>query len=59
MENNRLHCSEARCTMGGEKGKERSGRGDAMELRYAHSLEGRPPESWQPLEAHLEEGAGV
>ena len=40
--------------MGGEKGKERSEWGDAMERRYAHSLEGRPPESWQPLEAHLE-----
>ena len=26
---------------------------------YAHSLEGRPPESWQLLEAHLEEGAGI
>jgi CRISPR-associated endonuclease/helicase Cas3 len=25
-----------------------------MERRYAHSLEGRPPEFWQPLEAHLE-----
>ncbi|MDD4060217.1 MAG: CRISPR-associated endonuclease Cas3'', partial [Kiritimatiellae bacterium] len=40
--------------MGGEKGKERSEWGDEMERRYAHSLEGRPPESWQPLEAHLE-----
>ena len=25
-----------------------------MERRYAHSLEGKPPESWQPLGVHLE-----
>ncbi len=42
-----------------EKGEERSDRGDEMERRYARILEGRPPEFWQPPEAHLEEGSGV
>ena len=41
--------------MHGVKGKERPGRGLAMERRYAHSLEGMPPEFWQPLGEHLED----
>ena len=41
--------------MHGVKGKERPGGDFAMERRYAHSLEGKPPESWQPLGVHLED----
>ena len=26
---------------------------------YAHSLEGRPPSEWQPLEEHLKNVAGM
>lgn len=28
--------------------------GTLMNKYYAHSLEGQPPEKWQPLEEHLE-----
>ncbi|MFH1241397.1 MAG: hypothetical protein V1689_03450 [Pseudomonadota bacterium] len=30
-----------------------------MSQYYAHSLEGKPPSQWQPLEDHLKNVAGM